>query len=137
MYLGIGTSGSPASQLYRSDDVSGGVPVFTLLSNPSPASPGYGAHNYCGGQCWYDNFVHSPAGHPDIVYLLGSYQYGETGRISNGRGVVLSTDAGATFTDMTMDAPTRCTRTGSIPISTSWWSTRPTRCRSSRHRTAA
>jgi hypothetical protein len=104
MYLGIGTSGSPASQLYRSDDVSGGVPVFTLLSNPSPASPGYGAHNYCGGQCWYDNFVHSPAGHPDIVYLLGSYQYGETGRISNGRGVVLSTDAGATFTDLTMDA---------------------------------
>ena len=29
--------------------------------------------------------------------------YGETGGISNGRGVVLSTDAGVSFTDMTMD----------------------------------
>jgi hypothetical protein len=46
----------------------------------------------------------TPAGYPDIVYLLGSYQYGETGGISNGRGVVLSTDAGQSFTDMTMDA---------------------------------
>jgi hypothetical protein len=104
LYLGIGTSGSPASQLYRSDDVATGVPVFTLLSNPDPASSGYGAFNYCASQCWYDNFVYSPVGHPDLVYVLGSYQYGETGNISNGRGVVLSTDAGATFTDMTMDA---------------------------------
>jgi hypothetical protein len=35
---------------------------------------------------------------------MGSYAYGETGGISNGRGVVLSTDGGNTFTDMTMDA---------------------------------
>jgi hypothetical protein len=39
-----------------------------------------------------------------MVYLGGSYAYGETGNISNGRGVVLSTDAGVSFTDMTMDA---------------------------------
>ena len=45
----------------------------------------------------------TPAGYPDIVYLGGSYSYGETGGISNGRGVVLSTDAGVSFTDMTMD----------------------------------
>ena len=104
MYVAIGSNGSPASQLYRSDSVRSGVPAFMLLSSSNPANPGYGSYNYCGSQCWYDNFVHSPAGHPDIVYLLGSYQYGETGRISNGRGVVLSTDAGVSFTDMTMDA---------------------------------
>jgi hypothetical protein len=39
-----------------------------------------------------------------MVYLGGSYQYNETGGVSNGRGVVLSQDAGVSFTDMTMDA---------------------------------
>jgi hypothetical protein len=118
MYLGIGqnnaatnpnpTPGGPAfaipSQFFRSDDVRTGAPTFMVLSSPSPANPGYGAHNYCTGQCWYDNYVMTPSGHPDMVYLLGSYQYGETGRVSNGRAVVLSTDAGASFNDMTMDA---------------------------------
>jgi hypothetical protein len=56
----------------------------------------------CTGQCWYDNFVYTPAGHPDIVYAGGSYAYGES--FSNKRGVMLSTDAGVTSTDMTMDA---------------------------------
>ena len=63
--------------------------------------PGYGTHNVCTGQCWYDDFVYTPAGHPDIVYVGGSYSYGE--RFSNKRGVVLSTDAGVSATDMTMD----------------------------------
>jgi hypothetical protein len=92
------------SRLFRSDDVASGGPVFTTLTSNSPADAGYGSFNYCTGQCWYDNFVMTPAGHPDTVYLLGSYQYGETGGISNGRGVLLSTDAGMSFTDMTMDA---------------------------------
>jgi vacuolar-type H+-ATPase subunit E/Vma4 len=39
-----------------------------------------------------------------MVYILGSYQYGETGGISNGGGVVLSMNAGASFVDQTMDA---------------------------------
>ncbi len=67
-------------------------------------APGYGTYNVCTGQCWYDIFVHTPKGHPDVVYVGGSYSYGETFGISNGRGVVLSTDAGVTSTDMTMDA---------------------------------
>jgi hypothetical protein len=92
------------SRLFRSDDVASGVPTFASLTSNNPADMGYGSYNYCGGQCWYDNFVMTPAGQPDIVYLLGSYQYGETGGISNGRGVLLSTDAGVSFTDMTMDA---------------------------------
>jgi len=92
------------SRLFRSDDVASGIPDFTDLTSNNPTDAGYGSFNYCTGQCWYDNFVMTPAGHPDIVYLLGSYQYGETGGISNGRGVLLSTDAGVLFTDMTMDA---------------------------------
>ncbi len=103
LYVAEGAQGSPYSRLYRSDSVRTGSPVFTQLTSNNVANPGYGSYNFCTGQCWYDNFVVSPAGYPDIVYLGGSYQYGETGRVSNGRGVVLSTDAGVSFTDMTMD----------------------------------
>jgi hypothetical protein len=104
MYVAEGGSGNPYSRLFRSDNVRAGAPVFTDLTSNNPANLGYGSYNFCTGQCWYDNFVVSPAGHPDIVYLGGSYQYGETGGLSNGRGVLLSTDAGVSFTDMTMDA---------------------------------
>jgi hypothetical protein len=104
MYVAEGASGTPTSRLFRSDDVASGVPVFADLTSSSPADPGYGTYNYCTGQCWYDNFVHTPPGHPDVVYTGGSYSYGEALGISNARGVVLSTDAGVSSTDMTMDA---------------------------------
>ena len=103
MYVGEGASGSPYSRLYRSDSVRTGSPTFTQLTSNSVSNPGFGSYNYCSGQCWYDNFVVSPEGYPDIVYLGGSYAYNETGGVSNGRGVVLSTDGGVSFTDMTMD----------------------------------
>ena len=102
MYIYEGASGSPTARLFRSDDVASGAPVFTNLSSSSVADPGYGTHNVCTGQCWYDNFVYTPAGHPDVVYVGGSYSYGE--QRSNKRGLVLSTDAGVSATDMTMDA---------------------------------
>ncbi|HZR31700.1 MAG TPA: hypothetical protein VFA76_07590 [Terriglobales bacterium] len=104
MYVAEGNVGAPYSRLFRSDDVQSGAPVFADLTSPNPADPGYGSFNFCTGQCWYDDYVFTPHGHPDVVYLLGSYQYGEALGISNGRGVVLSTDAGVSFTDMTMDA---------------------------------
>ena len=48
-----------------------------------------------------------PGAGPDTVYLGGDYEYDEnnyvTGR-SNGRGILLSTNAGVSFTDMTEDA---------------------------------
>jgi hypothetical protein len=91
----------PPAQLFRSDDVATGAPVFVGLSSNDPANPGYATYNICNGQCWYDEFVYTPAGHPDIVYVGGSYSYGQ--RFSNKRGVVLSTDAGVSATDMTMD----------------------------------
>jgi hypothetical protein len=71
--------------------------------------------SYCAPQCSYDNYVYAPANPEnaplsgataDTVYLSGSNQYNEnntaSGR-SNGRAVLVSTDAGATFTDMTED----------------------------------
>ena len=111
MYVGVGNTGSPAARFYRSDLVQTGVPVFTdLTAAQVPAGQTIG---YCTGQCWYDNFVVTPKGHPDIVYLGGSFRYDEYGGKSNGRGVVLSTDAGASFTDMTWDATTNTTPMGS------------------------
>jgi hypothetical protein len=102
MYIYEGNTGNPAARLFRSDDVATGVPVFTNLTSNSLADPGVATYNLCTGQCWYDLFVHTPAGYPDIVYIGGSYSYGEPW--SNKRGVILSTDAGVSGTDMTMDA---------------------------------
>jgi hypothetical protein len=103
LYVAEGNVGAPYARLSRTDNARTGAPVFADLTSNNPADAGYGSYNYCTGQCWYDNFVVSPAGYPDIVYLGGSYSYGETGGISNGRGLVLSTDGGVSFTDMTMD----------------------------------
>lgn len=102
MYVYEGNIGNPYSRLFRSDDVSTGVPVFTDLTSPDPALPGFATFNLCTGQCWYDVLVYTPKGHPDVVYAGGSYSYGE--RIANKRGVILSTDAGVSGTDMTFDA---------------------------------
>ncbi|HEY6596724.1 MAG TPA: exo-alpha-sialidase, partial [Asanoa sp.] len=101
MYVHEGNTGTPISQLFRSDDVATGVPTFTNLTSTNVADPGFAFANLCTGQCWYDLFVHTPDGHPDVVYAGGSYSYGQV--IANKRGVVLSTDAGATGTDMTFD----------------------------------
>jgi hypothetical protein len=104
MYVNEGNDGANTAAFYRADNVATGAPVFTQLSSSNPANPGYGSHGLCETQCWYDNYVFSPPGYPDVVYAIGSYAYGETGNISNGRGIVLSTDGGNTFTDQSMDA---------------------------------
>ena len=77
-------------------------PGFVALTDPTRgrADPTY---DYCETQCWYDNMVVSPAGHPDMVYIGGSFDYNLFGNsINNGRAV-LSQDAGATWTDQTRD----------------------------------
>ena len=73
MYVYEGNIGSPYSRLFRSDDVATGAPTFTDLTSANPADPGFATFNLCTGQCWYDVFVHTPDGHPDIVYAGGSY----------------------------------------------------------------
>ena len=90
-----GTQGAPAARFFRTDDAAGAA-VFTDMTTPQNI-------NYCTGQCWYDNYVVSPPENPDVVYLGGSFSYGEQHGVSNGRAVLLSTDGGATWSDLTLD----------------------------------
>jgi len=106
MYLGEGVTGAPAARFFRTDDATASVPVFTDLTTPQNI-------DYCTGQCWYDNVVHSPPGRPDVVYLGGSFDYGNYGFTNNGRAFLYSTDGGISFTDMTWDASTTPTAPGS------------------------
>jgi hypothetical protein len=107
-----------ASRLWRVDDAS--VPAaslttggtnsgWTSLTSSNPTSPGFASYDFCRGQCWYDQFVVSMPGRPNTVLFGGVYQYEESPLYagpdrSNGRAVMLSTDAGEHFTDMTSDA---------------------------------
>jgi hypothetical protein len=105
MYIYDGNTGQTA-QFYRSDDVQTGVPIISNMTTAQNAG-------ICTSQCWYDNYVVTPAGYPDTVYLGGSFDYGTYGFTTDGRGVIYSTDAGASFTDMTWDANFKPTPVGS------------------------
>jgi len=123
MYVGVGNSSqSSANQarLYRTDDAVTATDLsFTDLTAAQQASSAPNQTlNYCGdpqigAQCWYDNVVYSPPGKPDVVYLGGAYSYSFYGGRNNGRAFLRSSDAGATFTDMTWDATTNPTPPGS------------------------
>lgn len=118
IYLGDSSDNLGYSAMFRTDDA--GIPAtqllahrenvgWTSLSSSKNGAPGFGSSFLCQFQCGYDMFVTSPPGQPDTVWIGGSMNYGEllvfggSGR-SNGRAVMRSTDAGATFTDMTNDA---------------------------------
>jgi len=111
----VGQGGDKAAHLWRTD--SADQPAATLtgttgragwqdLSSSTKGTPGYGSFNFCTGQCWYDQPIASPAGHPDTLWIGGSMHYGELvpNSPSNGRAVMRSTDGGVNFTDMTDDA---------------------------------
>ena len=104
MYSGEGDSGSPYSRVFVAEAVETGTPAFVQKTSNNVADPGYATYNFCTGQCWYDQRIFSPAGYPDMVYVLGSYTYAEDHGLSNARALLLSTDAGSTFTDLTDDA---------------------------------
>ena len=92
------------SRFFVAEAVESGSPSFVLKTSTNIADPGYATWNFCTGQCWYDQRVSSPASNPDMVFVQGSYTYGEDHRLSNARGLLMSTDGGNTFTDMTDDA---------------------------------
>ncbi len=110
VYLGDSTYfDNQTAALLRSDDGTATDPSFTLLSDPTPGTPGYGSYNFCQGQCSYDMAVTAVPHQPDQVFLSGSMNYDELQAFggpgsSNGRAVVRSTDAGVHVTDMTNDA---------------------------------
>jgi hypothetical protein len=119
VYLADANGGGQSSQAYRVDDALqpaatltvGGNAAWTRLSSPVDGTPGYASWGYCDGQCTYDMAIASPAGHPDMVVLSGLMNYDELPPYggpgsdrSEGRSVLLSTDAGATWTDQTGDA---------------------------------
>jgi hypothetical protein len=127
IYLADASSGATGAQVYRIDDASqpsatliaSSNAAWTRLSNATPGTPGYPVYNYCntplvGSQCSYDMFILSPPDRPDMVVVGGLMHYEElkpyvnqvatpVGMRSNGRGVLMSMDAGATWTDMTGD----------------------------------
>ena len=117
MYVGVGNSSDVdpnRARFYRSDDVATGSPTFTdLTTNQNIGYCGQGGPPFTGAQCWYDNVVYSPPGKPGVVYLGGAYSYATYGFSTNGRAFLRSSDAGASFTDMTWDASTSPTPPGS------------------------
>src|SRR5262249_982181 len=99
MYVGDGNTsdtGANRARFWRTDDAAGAA-VFTDMTTPQNIG-------YCTAQCWYDNVVVSPPGAPDVVYLGGSYSYGQQHALSNGRAGRQSIDGGATGSDMTLDS---------------------------------
>jgi hypothetical protein len=111
----VGQGGDNAAHLWRTDTAN--QPAATLtgatgragwqdLSSSTKGTAGYGSYNFCTGQCWYDQWIASPAGHPDTLWIAGSMHYGElvSNSPSNGRAVMRSIDGGVHFTDMTDDA---------------------------------
>lgn len=130
MYQTEGDSGPPTdaggniidgsvaySRFFVADGVQSGSPTFNDKTSAGltfhidglghkiadPSSPGYATYNFCTGQCWYDQGVYSPSENPNLVYVFGSYVYGEAGGVSNARALLFSKDGGETFTDLTED----------------------------------
>jgi hypothetical protein len=109
----VGDTGNGGSASFRSVNdanvpagtlVTGGTNGgWTTLSNATNGTPGFASFSYCTTQCSYDMPVYSPPGAPDIVYIGGAMKYSEIGGRSNGRAIQRSQDAGANFTDMTID----------------------------------
>ena len=125
IYLSDASGGGPSgAQVYRTDDAGQPAATMTARARTPPGRgsrtrprerPGFAVYNYCntplvGSQCTYDMFTVSPADRPDMVVVGGLMHYEELkpyaapgGMRGNGRAVLMSQDAGATWTDVTGD----------------------------------
>ena len=104
------------AHVYRLDDAStratpglaahGPSTAWKKLSSNSITKPGFPAFRYCQKQCDYSNFVATPPGRPNQVWLGGMFEYAwEVDHDwHNGRAVLRSTDGGLTWNDLTTDA---------------------------------
>ena len=79
MYVGEGQGGGAGhhANFWRSDNADT-TATFASFG-------GAQVDDYCTTQCWYDNVVYTPAGYPDVVYLLGSFAYGQLGGVERPR----------------------------------------------------
>jgi len=112
----IGDAKAIAGVARRTDPLDNAAAGWEKLSNPENGTPGFLAQDFCqSGQCGYDQFVASPPGQPETVWLGGSFNYDELPTYagapprSNGRAEIRSTNAGVfqdnvTWQDMTQDA---------------------------------
>src|SRR5207248_6024946 len=60
-------AGQPYSRLFVAEAVESGSPTFVQKTSSNVADAGYATYDFCTGQCWYDQRVVSPVGHPDTV----------------------------------------------------------------------
>lgn len=129
IYAGTGgTSSASTEKLYRVDDAdttafgslwtgSANTAAWAVIGDSTNLQSG----GICAGQCWYDRAIYSPPGSPDTVFYGGSMSYSQVdGSVSpvdysNGRAMIRSTNAGATWTDMTQDGRAPGTRQGLHP----------------------
>ena len=117
MYVGAGDNGTFAARLYRTDDATAATPRLhqpdddperrllrraVLVRQRRLLAAGPARRVYLGGSYDYDN-----AGVP----VLG----GDTGKRTNGRAFIYSTDAGANFSDLTRDAAPAGSQDGMHP----------------------
>ena len=73
MYVGVGNqsdAGANPGPLLSHRRCQRARPVFTRHDDAAE-------HRLLHRQCWYDNVVYTPPGAPDVVYLGGSFSYGQ------------------------------------------------------------
>ena len=107
-------------------------PGFVSLTTPSRADPTY---DYCETQCWYDNVVVSPAGHPDMVYIARFLRLQPVRQRDQQRPRCAALAERRQHVDRPDTGQRESRRPGSTPTSMPWRSTRRIRCSSSRART--
>ena len=66
-------AGEPPAEVWRTDNAQHATTTSGWINLTTNRTS-----NYCTGQCWYDNFVVTPRGHPNWVYVGGSYLYADT-----------------------------------------------------------